>query len=144
MIVVVIVGILTTVALPKVGSAVRSNAVHAASRKTVALLSQARAQAIQHGRNARFIVRSNGSLEVKVLDTDLTNWIPISAHSLGEEKITLTSMEAADTIVEYDPRGLAVAGATKRRYVIKRDGVSDTVCVFGRGKVAINKCLLAQ
>lgn len=150
LIVIVIVGVLMMVALPKMGSANRSNAVHAASRKTVAYLSQARALAIQNGRQARFYVDGNKILVgVTNPDGSLPSANVIGQQDLGQElKVTITIVPTPSTAtkdsIAFDPRGLGQLGATKsRRFIIERDGLADTVCVYGFGKVAVNKCQLA-
>jgi type II secretion system protein H len=148
LIVIVIVGILTMIALPKVGRSARSNAVHAASRKAVAYLAQARSLAIQNGRGARFYVDGNrirvGTVNEDGMATD------VGAQDLGEElKVTITTIptpsNATRDSVVFDPRGLAQLGTPKyRKFVIERDGMTDTVCIYGFGKVAINRCQLAK
>jgi type II secretion system protein H len=149
LIVIVIVGILTMVALPKVGTANRSNAVHSASRKTVAYLSQARSLAIQNGRAARFVVNGNKIL-VRIVGADGSTPTTVGQQDLGKEfKVTITTVPAPSTATEdsviFDPRGLAQFGGPQyRRFQISRDGMTDTVCVYGFGKVAINRCQLAQ
>jgi prepilin-type N-terminal cleavage/methylation domain-containing protein len=146
-VVIVIVGILMTIALPKIGRSARVNAVHAASRKTMAYLSQARALAIQRGRNTRFVVDGN-TIAIRIDNGNGTVTL-VGQQNLGQElqvKLTTLPGEPSRDSVIFDPRGMAQLGASpSRRFLIARDGITDTVCVIGvGGKFAINKCKLAE
>ncbi|HEU4641906.1 MAG TPA: GspH/FimT family pseudopilin [Gemmatimonadaceae bacterium] len=140
LIVVMIVGILMAISLPKLGTTrVRLDA-RAAQRRVASALGQARALAIQNGRSARFVL--DGNVIKVVLEKNDGTWQSIVQQDLSAtEGVTVESTR--DTL-SFDPRGLALSNAGGTRIVITKGTYSDSVCVLGLGKILSDKCSLSQ
>jgi type II secretion system protein H len=141
MVVFVIIGIIFTIAMPKFTSAVSSSARRSAARTTAALVSQARALAIQNGRLARFA--RNGNQVAVLLQGPNGAWQTMASRDLTSQGVSVTT--SPTDVIEFDSRGIVTDGTIATRNVyITRDGLTDTVCVVGLGKVAVNQCTLVQ
>jgi len=140
-VVLAIVGILSMIALPRLTSTTTTLAVRAARQEVAASLARARALAIQNGRPARFV--RNGNLIAFAVDNSSGSSTIIGESDLGAgHNVTVTALPT-DTIV-FDPRGLLVQSTLSGvpKIVVTRQGVSDSVCVLGRGKISETQCTL--
>jgi len=143
LIVIVIVGILSVITLPKITSTSNANDVRASARELATSLEVARATAVQNGRLSQFRVVGDSIAVLKVnVDNSTTLISSRNLHAAHGVSLTIQS-DAGDTLVRFDPRGMALP-AVSRRYLVTKNGKSDTVCVFGAGKTSINTCGLAQ
>jgi len=143
LIVIVIVGILSVITLPKITSVSNANDVRASARELATTLEVARATAIQNSRLSQFRVIGDSIAVLRVnVDNSTTLISSRNLHAAHGVSVTIAS-DAGDTLVQFDPRGMALP-AVSRRYLVTKNGKSDTVCVFGAGKTSINTCGLAQ
>jgi len=142
-IVFVLVGIITAIALPKLANSTDVLAVRSARQEVASYITQARALSIQTGRIARF-VRDSNVIQLTVTSTSGATTLAASQNLGAGNGVTLAAVPS-DTIT-FDPRGVLLAGAstTSPRIRISRNGVQDSVCVVGWGKVSISQCQLAQ
>ena len=137
LIVISIVGILTLVAVPRLQQASSATKLRSAKREVSALLTQARASAIQNGRSTSF-VRNGNQLSV-IIDNDAGPQIVLRRDLSTAYGATLTS--SRDT-VPFDPRGL-IAGNSSTIVVGVQIGESrDSVCVIALGKIVTQGCAL--
>lgn len=134
LLVVVIIGIVSLVGLPKLREALIGTSVRGARSRVVAMYSQARAAAIDANRKSALIVR-NGSAWVTRLKAvgagvDTVGSVQSLAAQFG---VTVT---ASQDSVPFDPRGVVLGGlGTPVTVVVARDGSADTVTINGLGGV---------
>lgn len=143
LIVLAVLAVLALIALPNVSRAARNEAVRAAARDIATSVVVARSAAIQNGRLSQVRFRGDSVAIVQINGDGSTS--TLSGRNLNRvHRVTVTILSApGDTLIPFDPRGLSLPAAS-RRYLVTREGWSDTVCVFGAGKTAINSCILAQ
>jgi type II secretion system protein H len=144
--VVVIMGIVLSIASPKLTTAASQMAVHNARNEVSAMISLTRALAVQNGRRATFVQEGN-SVRVELARGYGSTTDTVAARDLAEQhKVALGS--SAKLEVPFDPRGFAIrSSADESRIIsIQRDGFTDTVCVIGLGKISTdgNKCSTLQ
>ncbi|HEX5437278.1 MAG TPA: GspH/FimT family pseudopilin [Gemmatimonadaceae bacterium] len=138
LIVIVIMGIVGTIALPKLSSSSTKLSARAAQHEIAAYLARARAAAIASGRNAAF-VRSGDQIAVLV-DDGSGGTTSLGVRELGSEHgVTLSASQ--DTI-RFDPRGIAAGLSGSVPIIVEKGDVRDTVCVVGLGKVSVQGCTL--
>ena len=141
LVVVVIIGILGAVALPRLSTLRdRSNLKAAMTRFTRGAMA-ARQSAIQRSKNAYF--KTNGSIIWVTLDTTGNNTdsvIVTSAVSLIDmSEVSVTSPPGLTTI-KYDPRGMATQSA-KTSFVFRHSsGEIDSLCVSKLGNTIRETC----
>jgi prepilin-type N-terminal cleavage/methylation domain-containing protein len=141
LVVVVIIGILGAVALPRISTLRdRSNLKAAMTRFTRGAMA-ARQSAIQRSKNAYF--KTNGSIIWVTLDTTGNNTdsvIVTSAASLIDmSEVTVTSPLGLTTI-KYDPRGMATQSA-KTSFIFRHSsGEVDSLCVSKLGNTIRETC----
>jgi Tfp pilus assembly protein FimT len=133
-VVMVIFGVVTGLSMPRLHSVTSSAGLRSARVQTASYLLQARALAVQRGREARFI-RTGDQVKVTV-DSSGTQVVYARPHDLKSEHGVSVSVPATinDTI-RFDPRGFAINAAATQRLVLSRDGMKDSVCVTKLGKV---------
>jgi prepilin-type N-terminal cleavage/methylation domain-containing protein len=139
LIVVVMVGALTLMSLPKFSGLVERNQLSAAREEITAALATARASAVQKGRAAT--VRFSGN----------TMWVTVVTSNAGatttvvpvKQFMTLynVSVAATDTTITYDMRGFTRLGSTG---VFRIVGASrrDSVCITAAGQIMPRSCSL--
>lgn len=138
-----LIGIITAISLPKLANSTDVLAVRSARQEVASYITQARALAIQTGRIARFI-RTGDVIQLTVTNTSGGSKL-IGSQNLGTGNGVTLDASPSDTIT-FDPRGVLLAGAstTSPKIRVSRNGVQDSVCVVGWGKVSISQCQLAQ
>ena len=137
LVVIVIVGVLLTVVVPRYGTMTSAMGVRSANQTIGALLAQGRATAIRTGRQVRLIRSAN---LVTLTTTDGVNPVIISQQDLGSQ-YGVTVSATKDTIA-YDPRGLLAGNSATLKFVVT-DGITrDSVCVMALGKVSLTGCSL--
>lgn len=142
-IVLTLIGIITAISLPKLANSTDVLAIRSARQEVASYISQARALAIQSGRVARF-VRNGNSIQLTVTNTAGGTSL-IASQNLGSGNGVTLAASPSDTIA-FDPRGVLQSGVSTSspKIRVSRNGVQDSVCVVGWGKVSISQCQLAQ
>ncbi len=141
LIVVVMVGMLTMITLPKFSGLVERNRLSAAREEIAAAIATARAAAVQKGRTAT--VRFSGNqMWVTVVTSNAgatTNVVPVKSF------MTLynVSVAATDTLFTYDMRGFVTPrlGATGI-FRIVGGSRRDSVCITTSGQIMPRGCSL--
>jgi Tfp pilus assembly protein FimT len=143
LIVFVLIGIITAISLPKLANSTDVLAVRSARQEIASYISQARAVSIQTGRVARF-VRNGNVIQLMVTSTTGVTTL-FASQNLGSGNGVTLAASPSDTI-SFDPRGVLLSGASTSspKIRVSRNGVQDSVCVVGWGKVSISQCQLAQ
>jgi len=142
-IVLTLIGIITAISLPKLANSTDVLAIRSARQEVASYISQARALAIQSGRVARF-VRNGNSIQLTVTNISGGTSL-IASQNLGSGNGVTLAASPSDTIA-FDPRGVLQSGVSTSspKIRVSRNGVQDSVCVVGWGKVSISQCQLAQ
>jgi prepilin-type N-terminal cleavage/methylation domain-containing protein len=136
--VLVIFGVVTSLSIPRMHGMTSRASVSSARLQTAIYLAQARAAALQRGKEARF-VRTGNVLKVTI-DSSGTQVLHVPAHNLlNEHMVTVTA--SRDTI-KFDPRGFAVGSNAIEKFITVRDGIRDSVCVTKFGKIIQRGCAL--
>lgn len=134
--VIVILGVLLAVSFPRFSTVMGTMGVRSANREVAAYLVRARSAAIETGRVTRFI-RANNTIVIMV-DQPSGPVVHSGALDLGvNHGVSLTA--SRDTI-KFDPRGFALGLGGRQVFVVSRGGMSDSVCIAGRGKVSASSC----
>jgi prepilin-type N-terminal cleavage/methylation domain-containing protein len=143
LIVVVLLGLMTLIAFPKMSAAMVRNDVRSARTTVINLVAQARTVAAQssrltwvkfEGNTAHVLARPRrkpgGGAPVDLADTVGT------IHNLAQDyRVTVTVTPAADSI-RFDPRGFGSGfGGVPTSIVLSRDGYSSTITIDGLGRV---------
>ena len=138
MLVMVSSSIVAAMSLPHFRAASSGAAIRSARQQTAVYVSQARALAMQRGREARF-VRAGNVVKVTV-DSSGTQVLYAASRDLHRESgVSLSSTR--DTIA-FDPRGFALGTGSIEQVSIARDGQRDSVCVTKFGVVISRGCAL--
>jgi prepilin-type N-terminal cleavage/methylation domain-containing protein len=135
MIAVSLMGIIFSIAFPKMRTAKRRSDVHAASSNVSSYLSVTRAAAIRRGRPAKFW-RSNNKIWVTVDEAGTQTVIRDTVYLDNKYRATLTA--SVDT-VRYDPRGYT-RYSTNQTFVVSSAGIIDTVCIAPAGMLLKQGC----
>ncbi|HEY9427742.1 MAG TPA: prepilin-type N-terminal cleavage/methylation domain-containing protein [Gemmatimonadaceae bacterium] len=142
----VIMGIVLSLASPKLSKAAGQMAVRNSRNEVSAMISLARALAIQNGRRAVFIQEGN-TVRVELARGSGTTTDTTTMRDLATQHKVALGPNAKVTI-PFDPRGFAIpiSKDDPRLITIKRDGFTDTICVFGLGKISTDsdKCAAMQ
>jgi len=138
-IVIVLVGILATIAMPRLTQASAALTVRSAKQEVAALMAVARSTAIETGRPAWFI-RSGNTVSVAVQPNGVGALTTTTATDLDAEH-GITVHASFDT-VRFDPRGIADVNDGKVSIVVSKAAASDSVCILGLGRIAIKDCSL--
>ncbi|HJR63484.1 MAG TPA: GspH/FimT family pseudopilin [Gemmatimonadaceae bacterium] len=135
MMVVVILGVLSVIAMPKVSELSRSASLHSATRTVATTLTQARAAAIQNGRTTRFI--RNGSTILVVLDRPGgVDTVATPSDLYAQHGVALSGAN----VIQFNPRGFAEGSARNDPIVVANSAKSQSVCIKGLSKIAIQDC----
>jgi prepilin-type N-terminal cleavage/methylation domain-containing protein len=138
MTVVVILGTVTILTTPRLRLMRAQAAFSSARTETASYLSQARAVALQRGREARFVTAGNNiTVTVDSSGTQVVFARPRNLQLAYGVSLTATRAEIA-----FDPRGIAIGNASMERVRIVRDSLIDSVCVTKLGKVIARGCSL--
>lgn len=146
LLVVVIMGIVLSLASPKLGTAASQMAVRNSRNEVSAMISLTRALAVQNGRRATFVQEGN-TVRVELAQGYGSTTDTMATRDLaGQHKVALGP--SAKLTIPFDPRGFAIPGSVgeSRTIAITRDAFADTVCVIGLGKISTdgNKCSILQ
>jgi prepilin-type N-terminal cleavage/methylation domain-containing protein len=137
-VVMVIFGVVTGLSIPRLQGLVSSSGLRSAQMQTASYLAQARAVAVQRGREARFI-RDGNSIYVTV-DSAGTQVTYARAHDLQREHGVTVSTTTNQ--IAFDPRGFAIGTSSMEKVRLTRSGLTDSVCVTKLGKVIYRGCAL--
>jgi Tfp pilus assembly protein FimT len=135
MAVMIIIGIITIMALPKFTETVRNSKVRSARDEVVSYFMRAHAVAIQRGQRTHVriagdrmaVVTEANGVEQTILASDLQE-----GHGV--------SLSATQNEFTYDPRGFAQNIPGSGRVIVSRDSRAMPVCVTGLGKAYLNGC----
>jgi type II secretion system protein H len=136
----VIMGIVLSLAAPKLGQAAGQMAVHNARNEVSAMISLTRALAVQNGRRATF-VQEGGTVRVE-LSKGYGSAVDIMAVRDLSTQHGVTVGPSEKLEIPFDPRGFAIPdnSGPARLMEISRDRFTDEVCVIGLGKISTDKC----
>lgn len=140
-----VLGIVLAFGMPKFTDARRSYAVRSARDNIAAYLATARAAAIRRGQSARFVV--TGSVIDVQVETAPGTFAPLTEREDGSSasrrdlasQFNVEVQPSGASTIEYNPRGFAQLGGTQR-FVVLREGKSDSVCVSGLGVIMRQGC----
>ncbi|HEX3158081.1 MAG TPA: prepilin-type N-terminal cleavage/methylation domain-containing protein [Gemmatimonadaceae bacterium] len=152
LIVLVIVGVLTTISLPKFSDWRARGQITSARQSVAAAIATARAAAVQKGYPGYFIVNGDViSVEVDTLPgAPLLKLNVVPSVALDTEYATELTLPdgAASTIIRFDPRGFASPRlqppAGEAVYIIRLTSGArrDSVCVARMGQILPRGCSL--
>jgi prepilin-type N-terminal cleavage/methylation domain-containing protein len=128
-IVIVVMGLILMIAMPKLTNWSDGAAARGARTKATSMLAKARASAIQNNKPTRVEFNGTNGAVVVVGTTDTL------------EKVTLgteygVSMSPSSWSVTYDPRGIGTPSQTTLNISFTRSGKSSGLTVSGYGRVA--------
>jgi Tfp pilus assembly protein FimT len=134
--VVVILGVLSVIAMPKLSELSRSASLHSATRAVATTLTQARAAAIQNGRTTRFI--RVGSTILVIGDRPGVGVDTVAAPSdlYDQHGVALSG----PLVIQFNPRGFAEGSSRNDPIVVSNSTKSQSVCIKGLSKIAIQDC----
>jgi len=137
--VIVIMGIVATMAFPRLVQEGTKLTVRSATQEVAAYVAQARATAIATGRPAWFVRDGN---VVGVSTTGDTTSFVQSTDIQSKHGVTV-SASANPITIEFDPRGLIPGGVGGvLPIVLTKQDARDSVCVIGMGRISIKECSL--
>lgn len=136
--VLVMVAIFMALTAPKLRGVTAASGLRSARQQTAVYLAQARAAAVQRGREARF-VRSGNVVQVTV-DSSGTQVLVGRPHDLYREHGV--SLGATSDVIAFDPRGFAIGTGSMQRVWMTRGSGRDSVCITKFGKVITQGCTL--
>ena len=128
-IVIVLIGILTAFAAPRIGSAIDRRNISGARVSITTLNAKARATAVQRGRPTALV--RNGDTFFILARQPLTGAVDTVDRRNMYDAFKVTIGASQDTL-RYDPRGLGLQNATSS-FVIRRSGYADTVRISAIG-----------
>lgn len=139
LVVVVMVGMMTLITLPKFSGLVERNKLSAAREEMAAAIATARAAAVQKGRTATFKVVGNRMWVTAVSTNGATTTTVLPMKNLGT--LYNVSVTATDSAVTYDMRGFARLSSTGIFRII---GTSrrDSLCITTAGQIMPKGCSL--
>lgn len=132
LIVIVIAGIVATMAAPRLSNFLRHLSARSATSTVVADLTLARTQAVREGRTVSLRVTSATAYQVTV-DNGANPIRTIKTVDVArtQKKVTLTP---SPTVISFDPRGMLRAGSASELRVA-RGTQTDTVSISAVGRV---------
>jgi prepilin-type N-terminal cleavage/methylation domain-containing protein len=135
-VVLVMMGILMSIALPRFGTLRDKSAVSSAKQKIVGYVATARAAAIRQSSSAQFRLWS-GNMHATVTQPDGTSLMLGGSEQLDKtEGVTVTrGTGVVKDVITYDARGLASLGGTYI-YVVTRNSAKDSLCISRLGLIA--------
>jgi prepilin-type N-terminal cleavage/methylation domain-containing protein len=136
LLVIMIIGILTIIGLPRMSAGVSSASVRGARTTLVNQLARTRIAATQTSRVAVLKIDANNAvilLRPRLLpgvgDADTLGAVARLGDTYG------VTVSAAIDSVRFDPRGMASGFGTGTSFVLARNGFTETVRVDGLGRV---------
>jgi len=140
--VMVIFGVVVTLALPKLVRLRDQGQLATAQNRFIRAVMAARQAAIQRGKHAYFKT-SNSDIWV-ILDTTGINTdsvIITSKMNLGTEYGVSVTSPSGLTSIEYDPRGVSTQN-TKQNFAFRHNtsGIVDSLCVSKLGNTIRDRC----
>jgi prepilin-type N-terminal cleavage/methylation domain-containing protein len=141
LVVVVMVGALTLITLPKFSGLVERNQLSAAREEIAAAIATARAAAVQKGRTATIRFSGNTMWVTVVNSGSGTSSTIVPAKSFAS--LYKVSVAATDTMITYDMRGFT-APRLAAKGVFRITGASrrDSVCITTAGQIMPRSCSL--
>lgn len=135
--VLVVVGVLVTIALHAIQGSFLGSARRSATRTAAAYLVRARMIAVQQSRRS-WLVRSGNVLKVLV-DSSGTPVQLGSVIDFSQKYGAALSASPTDTMA-FDPRGFLANITLNPKLMITLNGATDTICVAGLGKITTRSC----
>lgn len=133
--VMIIIGIITVIALPKFTETVRNAKVRSARDEVISYFMRAHAVAIQRGQRTH--VRVAGDRMSVVTEANGVEQTVLAGDLHSSHGVSLATSQSEFT---YDPRGFAQNIPGYGRLVVARDSRAMPVCVTGLGKAYLNGC----
>lgn len=141
LIVVAIIGIISAISIPKLGSLKDQGELSSAATRVTRAVMAARQAAIQRGQRAYF-KHQNNSVWV-IIDT-IGNGADSVQVSLPFNLKTAHNVEVTSptglTSIEYDPRGIATTSSKTTFVFTHRSGRRDSICISKLGNTIREKC----
>lgn len=131
-IVIVIMGIMATIAVPRLSTFLRQLSARSAVSKVVSDLTLARTQAVREGRTVSFTVTGTGTYQVTVDQGANPARVIKTVNVSGTQKNV--SLTPNPTTIAFDPRGMLRPGSGDQ-LVVKRGTTTDIVSVSAVGRV---------
>jgi len=141
LIVIAIIGILSAIALPRLGKVRDQGQITAAMTRLSRAVMAARQAAIQRGKRAYF--KHNNNYIWVTLDTTGNNTdsvIVTSALSLLDLYGVTVTAPTGETSIEYDPRGVSPQASKQVFKFLHRGGRVDSICVSRLGNTIRTAC----
>lgn len=138
-IVVTIVGVLATVAIPRTRDTYARSQLRSAKQELAVTIVRARATAIQNGRPARFVRQGN---VVKVVLESGGQLVPVGTDNDLYKEFGV-AVETAPSEIRFDPRGFAFGITAPSGYQsvrVSRGALGDSVCVTRFGRISRRTC----
>ncbi len=133
-IVIVIVGIMMTIALPYLRNSSAKASVRGAADEISRLYAMGRAVSIQRGKTAKLALNSGASTAVILAaKVNATGWDTIGAVENLNSRYGVTFTESADTLY-FSPRGIGV-NLSNTLIIITNNAFSDTVIIYPTGTI---------
>jgi Tfp pilus assembly protein FimT len=129
----VIVGVLASVALPSMGEFIARTQTQKALDQLVADVSYARMMAVERGRRAAVRLHAGGVYTVETLNDDGT-WSPVRRVELQKNYADVEFAGGA-TSLEFSSRGLITNLAADSHLKLRRGSVRDSAYVSPAGRV---------
>jgi prepilin-type N-terminal cleavage/methylation domain-containing protein len=138
MIVLVIIGTIGMLTTPRFQLVKARTDFRSAQTETGEYLAQARAVALQRGREARFV--TNGNTISVTVDSSGTQVVFSRPRDL--QRTYGVSLASTRAQISFDPRGMAIGNAAMERVRLSRGTMVDSICVSKLGKVIYTRCAL--
>lgn len=132
MIAIVLMGIITAIAAPKLGSIRDQASVRSATQQIGAYVASARASAIRRGMRANFKTQAD-TMWIEIQQPGAPELIAPPIPLAATFNITMTS--TTDSIV-FDARGFAIYPAQTSKFVVSKASASDSICVTRLGMIS--------
>ena len=132
---VVIVGVLSVIAMPKASALFNAASLQSATQTVATTLAQARAAAIQNGRPSRF-VRSGSTVFAVVELPGGVDTVTTPNDLFAHHGVALSG----PLVIQFNARGFAEGSTRNERIVVSNSAKSQSVCVKGLSKIAIQDC----
>jgi prepilin-type N-terminal cleavage/methylation domain-containing protein len=138
-IVVVILGVISTMAYPLIAGARASASLRAARVQFASSLATARAAAVRWGRPAQ-LKRTGNSIQVRADTSGTGVFVALSPPVALDTQFGVTLSATVDSIV-FGPRGLATnLSSSGARFALVRGSIRDSVCLTRLGESAPRGC----
>ncbi len=135
--VMVIVGIVFTLSLPRLDALVEVNSVRAAKRQVQSYIVVARAAAIRRGTTSAFKFSNSTMWVTSTGSTGTVTTIRDSIALARTQKVTLTvSGGGTSDSISFSARGFSSNLTGNRTYVFTRGSSKDSICVTKLGLIA--------